>query len=957
MSLSIIKISILCAIILVSFVYLYLLNSRASAYICDGKQIYTDAIMIFPDQISHNSNQNENIYKILSFLAKRYPSSTDADILVWGDNLWRWRFPRAANNLNIRLCSFKIARSLNSAKSSHNQTPRTDTEPIFYYRSIWNILHKLNYLWVMRLDINSEIVSKVRFNMFDVMRRERMLYGYRTLSQGCDDQLSQWLQTHLKVNKDHNAIDVTNYCSNSGRYTYNNNFYISKVAWWLELKQLALMDSIHLGSERFTYMSGSMYIQSLILHLNMPRDRIKHFIEWTHSVRQVSLSPGLIAGGWIESGTRDDVWQSSLRRFSTDHSSPWNHQQYERCQHPQQMCANFATCFTYLLKIPVSTDVTAADGVPLCEYPTSVPTPSALYLPLPVASPRIEPMRSRMLVMGLTRSVQLENLRQSMRNLLSIMMSERDLLVLIGVSEASYNTLPPGEATRVSWLKYVVVEDLHITVATRTAMYSKLRNQVYLNATRSASIDSFDYVIVSDMDMEYPITTIQWQSCFSYSEPWDVMTANGILDRTHTYYDIFAYRDLNVPYHRSMEKLNPDFGTYYGKSWDWVVPVPMFEAFTRVRAAHGGLSIYNGATWRRAVRDTRPFDESIAYDVCEHVPLQEMFPRIYVNPHLVFYHASPSLLPFDTYYILLHRNGGFFSNINSLIAALSTSSRFYPLWSKVAFLKGTDKDSSHFSYLGDGAANGYLHFFEEVKYTAHDMTMASAHFKVIPPKRFQQFYSSFPADLLFPWTRPFWSPKFSDFRRFYHGIYQRFIHPKPTYLLKAKSIISSEYTIGVHLRNPVHFVETGTVYMRQYYSVIDKTLTAHPDAKIFLASDTSFCIQAFLERYGDRVVFHRGVQRASLDLLFEVFYRIGSGNATLDPIGQLVTKNGKSVGSELHSTQQSSKTLGEEVLIDTLSLSYCNEFIGISSNIALAVSYINPNISMHILKGGVEDKL
>ena len=32
--------------------------------------------------------------------------------------------------------------------------------------------------------------------------------------------------------------------------------------------------------------------------------------------------------------------------------------------------------------------------------------------------------------------------------------------------------------------------------------------------------------------------------------------------------------------------------------------------------------------------------------------------------------------------------------------------------------------------------------------------------------------------------------------------------------------------------------------------------------------------------------------------------------------------------------------------------SMCDVYIGVSSNIALAVSYMNPNITMHIIRGG-----
>jgi hypothetical protein len=163
------------------------------------------------------------------------------------------------------------------------------------------------------------------------------------------------------------------------------------------------------------------------------------------------------------------------------------------------------------------------------------------------------------------------------------------------------------------------------------------------------------------------------------------------------------------------------------------------------------------------------------------------------------------------------------------------------------------------------------------------------------------------------------------------------------------------FVIGVHLRNPVHFLESGEIYFHNYFEVVDKVLESHPEAKIFVASDTEYALDMLLKRYGSRVRYYADINRANLDVLFKMFYSLGSGQAKLDSIGQARFFNESKgiIGGETHNmNRQSPPTqLGEEVLLDALTLSSCHEYVGVESNIALAVSYINPLIRMNIISG------
>ena len=74
-----------------------------------------------------------------------------------------------------------------------------------------------------------------------------------------------------------------------------------------------------------------------------------------------------------------------------------------------------------------------------------------------------------------------------------------------------------------------------------TKFMAEARN-FYLNEMKKHEYDSFDYVIVVDMDMKYGWDVRGIQHTFSKSKRWDVSCANGISDGYYEMYDKFALR-------------------------------------------------------------------------------------------------------------------------------------------------------------------------------------------------------------------------------------------------------------------------------------------------------------------------------------------------------------------------------------------------------------------------------
>ena len=171
----------------------------AISSICDGKLVHSDAIIILPEIGGINSNaHDQNIDKVLSLLFKNYPHSKKADILLWYGDLSKSGYTiNPGKKVNFRRCS--VPKALNHTLYIDKNHLSNSLDVAFNHHTIFNKLSDMQYIWVMRLDINTEILSKIHVNLFDIMRKRNMLYGYRMVAYGCDNSLSYWLQTHAIV--------------------------------------------------------------------------------------------------------------------------------------------------------------------------------------------------------------------------------------------------------------------------------------------------------------------------------------------------------------------------------------------------------------------------------------------------------------------------------------------------------------------------------------------------------------------------------------------------------------------------------------------------------------------------------------------------------------------------------------------------------------------------------------
>lgn len=297
--------------------------------------------------------------------------------------------------------------------------------------------------------------------------------------------------------------------------------------------------------------------------------------------------------------------------------------------------------------------------------------------------------------------------------------------------------------------------------------------------------------------------------------------------------------------------------------------------------------------------------------------------------------------------VFIPRDAGFFSVFNFLIGCLHNGDMVYPYFNKKTFLK-IRRQNDHFKYWTD-SENCWFDFFDPIKFNENDNTHYEGNFGSYmftggeeAPKEFR-----IPEE-----TKKLINDKerFESWRKEINSTYNKFIKINSNIDFQVNDFIncnSLNNSIGVHYRHPSHFIESGKVYLKQYFDEINKIIETNNNIKIFIASDNDFGISAFKKEYGSLVSYYENINRISMDQFLEWAFSLGSGKP--DIVGFI---NGK--GYELHHLQDSSLNNYKntcDLLKETITLSKCQYLIHSLSNISTAISYINPKINMINIKG------
>jgi hypothetical protein len=493
---------------------------------------------------------------------------------------------------------------------------------------------------------------------------------------------------------------------------------------------------------------------------------------------------------------------------------------------------------------------------------------------------------------------------------------------------------------------YHIFPDQDLDIKNRIHALAEYRETVFEKAIDKYGTD-FDYVIMFDTDT-YGLNVDHIVKSLSIKNDWSCISGNLRYWKQAFYYDELALREFGEDY--NIKNSHTDFDRYYGVNSDWIDTFKVFNTWLKVKAAFGGLSIYKTKELldikkkHKKLYDLKKFPKYTA----EHIALcSELKENILISP----------LISFETYSIMekqmrqtafVPRDAGFFSVFNFLIGTISAGEKTYPYWNKEELLK-LHKNNEHFAYWTD-KPNCWFDYFEPISYFSGDQSHILGHYIAYPRYSGENCDKKFripkdTAELMR--TNP---KEFDKWRKDTHEFYKNIIKFKPeiTDVVEdfwSSSFKSDENIIGVHYRHPSHFVESGKIYLTQYFDIIDSIIEEFPDTKIFLASDSQFGIYSFIEKYPDKVKYFKDIDRLTMAEFLEWSFSLAEGKA--DHVGFV---NGK--GFELHHKRvnvKNNKQMTIDLLKEVLCLSKCNQLVNTVSNIPLAISYINPEIKIFTL--------
>lgn len=124
----------------------------------------------------------------------------------------------------------------------------------------------------------------------------------------------------------------------------------------------------------------------------------------------------------------------------------------------------------------------------------------------------------------------------------------------------------------------------------RTQKIAQARNHV-LDIVKDPYYESFPYILFVDLDFTTPWPIDAILDSINIPGDWDVISANGIMNRTvNTYYDRYAYRDVNYPL--GPELIGDYFWNRVYSTWFNIEDLYPNYNLIPVYCAFGGMAIF-----------------------------------------------------------------------------------------------------------------------------------------------------------------------------------------------------------------------------------------------------------------------------------------------------------------------------------------------------------------------------
>lgn len=134
------------------------------------------------------------------------------------------------------------------------------------------------------------------------------------------------------------------------------------------------------------------------------------------------------------------------------------------------------------------------------------------------------------------------------------------------------------------------------------------------------------------------------------------------------------------------------------------------------------------------------------------------------------------------------------------------------------------------------------------------------------------------------------------------------------FLDKKNKCVKRENCLGVHVRGTDHGMHGPLLNLNIYFDWVDKKLNENNYSYIFLATDEEQYVDSFHKKYGDKVITNNNITRSISNTAIH------------------------------YSNYEDKEKLIEDVMLDAISLSQCEEILITSSNVSAYTLAINPFI-------------
>ena len=158
---------------------------------------------------------------------------------------------------------------------------------------IWPYLSELGYTHVMRLDDDSYIYSRVKYNLFDYMRDHNTVYGFRqpviedAVGNGWDEVVDTFLFNHKNATTPQLIDDF----QQDRRISFYNNFFIADISFFMKPPASTFLHYIDRSNLIYTQRTGDLVIHSTVVRLLVPPNRIHWFRDFSYQHMTLCTNP------------------------------------------------------------------------------------------------------------------------------------------------------------------------------------------------------------------------------------------------------------------------------------------------------------------------------------------------------------------------------------------------------------------------------------------------------------------------------------------------------------------------------------------------------------------------------------------------------------------------------------------------------------------------------------------